>query len=46
MSYRVALCGDFSGKVERVPENGGCGEIQTVLVGVCTERNTAQNRPA
>ena len=39
MSHRVSPCGDFSGEVERVPENGDCGEIQAVLARVCTERN-------
>lgn len=46
MSHRAAPYGDFSEKVERVPENGGCGEIRAVLAEVCTERNTAPNRPA
>lgn len=38
MSHRVAPCSDFSGEVERVPENGDCGEFQAVLAGVCTEK--------
>lgn len=27
VSHRVAPCGDFSGEVERVPENSSCGQI-------------------
>lgn len=46
MSHRVTPCSDFSGEVERVPENGDCGEFQAVLAGVCTEKNTAPNRLA
>ena len=46
VSQPVAPYADFAGMVEKLPDRQAPSEIRAVLAEVCTERNTAPNRPA
>jgi len=46
VSHRVALCAAFDAQVEIVSDKQASGENSGDFGEVCTERNTAPNRPA